>query len=289
MTTSTNVRTILLLLLAMAIPTAVAAQGDGKREPAPASEKLAEWPELKQPDKDRVLALVGQFRKEDPELRADATKQLLAIGAGGMPLLLQQVSDRAENINSHLFALFDSLLEPRHSALMARETKKPRIELRRYLMQRLCRFGDKDLLPVLEATSKDKDEATAFYAALGMLAQKRREAVPAVVTYTKLHWKEVGPITAEVLPAARSQEVGAWVFEAIAKAPAAEQMAGLRLLRYLAVKEHNLIMRTYLQAPDHTVKKEAVNTMRVLNGEDPIENLTVFQAIEMAKQWLAKI
>jgi hypothetical protein len=37
------------------------------------------------------------------------------------------------------------------------------------------------------------------------------------------------------------------------------------------------------------VKREAINTARVLHGEEPIENLSVFQAIEMAKQWLDKL
>jgi hypothetical protein len=87
---------------------------------------------------------------------------------------------------------------------------------------------------------------------------------------------------------ARSNEVGAWVFEAIAKAPVPEQMTGLRFARYLAVKDQSVILRNYLQAPDHTVKKEAVNAMRVLHGEEPIETLDVFKSIEMAKEWLKK-
>ena len=70
--------------------------------------------------------------------------------------------------------------------------------------------------------------------------------------------------------------------------PVADQMAGLRLLRQLAVKDHVVVVRGYLGSPDHTVKREAVNTMRVLHGEAPIENLTVFQAIEMAKEWQKK-
>ena len=38
-----------------------------------------------------------------------------------------------------------------------------------------------------------------------------------------------------------------------------------------------------------TWKREAVNTARVLHGEQPQENLTVFQSIEQAKQWLNKL
>ncbi|HZN38611.1 MAG TPA: hypothetical protein VFD82_07395 [Planctomycetota bacterium] len=286
-----------LLLHVLPLPCEIRAQGtpnpeaapkaQGKPEPATAT-KLAEWPALKETDKERVLSLAGQFRKDNPKLHEEAKQQLIALGDGAMPLLLQQVSDKDEAFNAHLFSVFDEALKPAHAALMARESKKPRVELRRYLFMRMCRFVDPELVPVLKAASKDKDEPTAFYASLGMLALKEREAVPAVIAYTKTKWKEVGAITAEVLPAARSMDAGNWVFEAIAKAPPADQMAGLRLVRYLAVKEHLLIMRTYLKATDHAVKKEAVNTMRVLHGEAPIENLTVFDAIQMAEEWLKK-
>lgn len=287
---------IAIATLALLTPFAsLFAQGGDPKSDHPANqgqpakiEKLGEWPAIKDTDKDRVLALVGQFRKADTELHAAATKQLLAIGESAMPLLFQQVSDNTNNVNTQLFAVFDTLLEPKHAALMARESKKQKVALRRYLIQRLCRFLDADMLPVLANAAKDKDPETAFFGALGGLALKQKEQLPAVLAYSKNHWREVAPICTEVLPNARSNEAGSWVFEAIAKAPSADQMVGLRLARYLAVKEHTIILRGYLQAADGSVKKEAVNAMRVMHGEAPMENLSVFQAIEMAKEWLNK-
>ncbi|MBL8727479.1 MAG: hypothetical protein JNM25_03540 [Planctomycetes bacterium] len=260
-------------------------------EPGPDGppKKLDEWPTLKDTETARVLPLVGQFKKADPELQAAAARDLQAIGAGAAPLLFQQVADRAENVNAQLFALFDSMLDRRHAALMARECKKPRVELRRYLIRRLCAFADRDLLPVLQATAKDKDELTAFYAQLGALALRQRDAVAPVLAFTKLHWKDVGDLVATVLPAARSTDTGSWLFDTIAAAPPADQMAGLRLLRYLATKEQASLLRRYLEATDHTVKKEAINTARVLHGEAPMENLSVFQAVEMSKEWLKQL
>lgn len=287
-----NMRTF-AALAALAAAIAVASPrtpAQTPKPPAPAAQgKLDEWPALKDTDKDRVLALAGQFRKADPQIQEDARKQLVALGDGAAPLLMQQVSDRAENTNPQLFAVLDEVLGARHAALMARETKKPRIELRRYLTKRLCRLGDPDMTPLFESLQKDKDEQTAFYAQLGLFAQKRREPLPAVLAYTKTHWSEVGPLVAEVLSPGRSRELADPVFELIAKAQAADQMAGLRLLRYAMVKDQGMILRRYLEASEHTVKREAVNTARVVHGEPPIENLSVFQAIEQAKAWLQKI
>lgn len=283
------------LLLAWIAAGSLPAQNGATPAPAPAQapaqakvEKLAEWPAPKDSDKDKVMALVGQLRKPDPALHEAARKQLVTLGVSAMPLLFAQVTDHAENVNPDLFLVFDELLGPAHAALMARETKKPKVELRRYLIRRLVHFHDADLVPVLVATVKDKDPETSFFASLGALALKQKEQLPSVLAYTKMNWKTVGTLVAEVLPGARSTEAGSWVFEAIAKAPVADQMAGLRLARYLATKDQTTILRTYLQAPDHTVKKEAVNAMRVLHGEAPIENLDAFRAIEMAKEWLSK-
>lgn len=291
-------RTPLLAALcgALFLPPLAPAQAEPP-QPAPATgqgpgeqpKKLDEWPQLQDADKNRLLPLVGQFKKADPELHATAHKELVAIGAAAAPLLFQQVADRAENVNPQLFLVFDEVLDHRHAALMARECKKPHVELRRYLIKRLCAFADRDLLPVLQATTKDKDELTRFYAWLGALVLQQRDAIAPVLAYTKVHWQEVSDFVATVLPAGRSTDTGTWLFEAIAKAQPADQMAGLRLLRYLATKEQASLLRRYLEASDHTVKKEAVNTARVLHGEAPLENLAVFQAIEMAKQWLQKL
>ena len=260
---------------------------DTPAEKAPA--RLEEWPELAKPQKDRALALCGQFQKDDEKLHAQATEELLALGAGAAPLLFQRVSDRPENRNEHLFAVFDSMLDRRHSALMARQCKKPQIELRRYLIRRLCAFAEIELLPVLKAHAGDKDAATAFFASLGMLALKQKDAVAPVLAYTKTRWDEAGDVVAAVLTTARSDEVGGWLWDAIADARPTDQMAGLRLLRYAAPRQQASRLRPYLESPDHTVKKEAVNTARVLHGEAPLENLSVFQAIELSKQWLQKL
>ena len=91
---------------------------------------------------------------------------------------------------------------------------------------------------------------------------------------------------AEVLQPVRSVKAGEQVLKAIAKGDAVEQMAGLRLLRYVATKDQAVELKGFLRSSENNVKKEAVNAMRVLHGEEPIENLSVFQVVEMANKWL---
>lgn len=250
--------------------------------------KLDEWPELKQTDKDLVRSLAKQFHKEE-KLHEEARQRLEAIGAGAAPILIRLVSDRANNINGELFKVLDKIVAREHAALLAREVGGPSVELRRYLLRRLCHYPDPTLVAVFTPAANDKDPEVAFLAALGLLVNKQKPGLAGVLAAARTRWSEVGALLADVLPAARSADCATWVLEAIAPAQPAEQMAGLRLLRYLMVDQQRFVLRTYLQAPDHTVKREAINTARALAGEAPIENLSVFQAIEMAKKWLEKL
>jgi len=274
-----------VLALALTLATTVAAQQDKPAAP-PAPAKLSEWPKLADADRERVPGLVGQLRK-GAGARDTAQKQLIALGAGVAPQLFAQVSERVVNVNDAVFAVLDGVLGPAHAGLIAIEMKKPRLELRRYLSTRLCRFADPDLLPVLQSTMTDKDEVTAFHAALGALALKHQEALAPVIAYTRNRWVDVSKTAGEVLP--RDRDLGNKMFEAIAKMDAIDQMTGLRLLRSVVVAEHKSTVRTYLQASDSSVKREGINLMRVLHGEQPDDKLPVFQVIEQANAWLKKV
>lgn len=275
-------------LCALAIAGAVCRAQDPAPKPTPPAGAPTEWPALSNMDKDKVLPLVGQLRKDKPELRDAGRKQLIALGPGAMPLSFSQVSDRAPDAatNAQLFLVFDEVLKPEHAQLMVRELTKPRVELRRYLVRRLARFHDATVLAPLQKCAKDKDADIAAAAAIGAFALGDADSLPAVIGVARTSWKEYAPMIAEVLQPVRSVKAGEQVLKAIAKGDAVEQMAGLRLLRYVATKDQAVELKGFLRSSENNVKKEAVNAMRVLHGEEPIENLSVFQVVEMANKWL---
>ena len=88
---------------------------------------------------------------------------------------------------------------------------------------------------------------------------------------------------------ARSTETGSWLLEQMAKASPVDRAAGLRLIRHLGTKDQSGALKAYLDNEDRTVVKETVNALRCMNGEAPMENLSVFDGINMAKAWKAKL
>ena len=88
---------------------ATVATGLGTAQDAPPAPtpKATAWPKLAATDVDRVVALVTQFKKEDPQLHTDATAKLLQLGAGAAPFLMQRVHDKEPNENAQIFAVLE--------------------------------------------------------------------------------------------------------------------------------------------------------------------------------------
>ena len=251
--------------------------------------KLSAWPKLGKRDGDRARAAAKQFRKPRAQLHSAASERLKHLGAGVAPVLIPLISDRAQNINEHIFEVLDHVVDETHAALLARETKRKSVECRRYVARRLAGMRDKETLPVLKRMLADKDEDVAFFAALGALAVGEDIGVDGVLAAARQRWGEQRALIAATLTPARSDRAGMRIWLRIEGARPTDQMAGLRLLRYLATKSQRGRLRRYLGSADFAVKREAINTARVLHGEAALEKISSFQAINLAKQWLEKL
>lgn len=285
----------LLFSLALGLTPLVGAQSPADKSSPPASvpatqavPKLDKWPALKSTDADRANAMLAQFRK-DPSLHAGAADGLAAIGDAVAPLLFQKVTNLPDNTNAQVFGVLDRILGPQHAALLARMAKHKVTEVRRYVLYRLCRFRDADMVPVLDAAMKDNDPEVAFQAALGLVVLGRRSGLDALLARSRSDWNGMKKDAEEVLPTGRGAEAGGWLIEVMAKATPVDRAAGLRLMRYLGAKDQSGSLKAYLDNEDRTVVKETVNALRCMNGEPALENLSVFDGINMAKAWKAKL
>lgn len=286
---------LLLFALPIASPTANAQETKDAPPPSAASttgakKPLAAWPALQAKDRDRAIVLTGQLKKEDEAVRTAARGEMLAMGAGAAPVLFQKVGDAEKELalNEELYLVFDEMLTEEHRALMAEQAKKKKIELRKYLLRRLCLMADPELKSAFEPFRKDADEQTLLYATLGLAARKDKDALMQLLEITRTDWASHVELVSKALPFARSSECALALAERMANDGNEVKAAGLRLMRYVATENEKPIIKTYLGAEDHGVVKEAVNVMRVMNGMEPLEKLSAFDVIGMAKEWQSK-
>ncbi len=260
------------------------------KEKAELPKELSAWPMLTAPDRDRALSLTGQFKKDDEALRKAARDELLAMGAGAAPILFQKVGDAEKELalNEELFVVFDSMLAAEHRGLMAEQVKKKKIELRKYLLRRLCLMADPASKTTFEPFRKDADETVKLYANLGLAAIKDGDALLVVLEMTRKAWADHVDLVKQALPSARCSECAKVVCAFMQPENNETKAAGLRILRYVGTEAEQATIKLMLTSEDHGVVKEAINALRVIHGMDPLEKLSAFDAIGMAKEWQSK-
>lgn len=287
--------TMLVALAAFApVATAQAAPSEGAPKSAQAAAELpkplAAWPQLSAADRERALTLTGQLKKEDEALRKSAREELVKLGAAATPVLFQKVGDAEKELalNEELYAVFDATLTAEHRGLIAEQVKKKKIELRKYLLRRLCLMADPASKPTFDPFRKDADETVQLLANLGLAAIKDTEALLVVLEMTRKAWADHVDLVKQALPPARSSECATVVLTFMQKENNEAKAAGLRILRYVATENEQPSIKTMLTSEDHGVVKEAINALRVIHGMEPLEKLSAFDAIGMAKEWQSK-
>ena len=249
------------------------------------------WPELSKAEQKSVgKACQALRRAKKPERREKVEADLVAFGAGACPFVLDRLSDHKTNVNDSLGRVLDQLTEPRHADLLAARVTDRKVAVRHYVVTRLTTLAKPELAEMFRGAREDKSEAVAQQAAFGLAACGATDSLAQLLQLANQSWDEHQAQLALALPAARGTEATDLVLGAVANADLPEQATALKLLRYLATSESAKAIAPYLDSEDSHVKREAINALRVVvNGEPPLETLSVFDAIERANKWKARL
>jgi hypothetical protein len=249
------------------------------------------WPALDESRAARARVLCEELIGTDEEAAVAATDELVAMGAGVAPLVIARLGEAKASRHADAFAgILDQVVADQHAPLVEDCAKQKQNEIRAWAVGWLARHPDEQHRDVLEKTADDKDAEVAFRAAAGLLALGDLDRLEAVFETCAEDWPPHAAFVGAVLPPARSAEAAELVFAKMTAKEVRAQVTGLRLLRSLAPPDTAGRIGSYLDAQQHAVKKEAINALRVVvDGEAPIEDLSVFQAIEQAKQWKERL
>ena len=249
------------------------------------------WPKLDAKTQERLSVLWENLLRKEDELTKKSEQEFVSIGAGAASYLLNKLTDSEnKNCNETLFRVLDQITAPPHAALLAPFARDKRVCVRRYVVGRLALFHDPASADVFKAAAKDKDAEVVYRAQLGLLGLADKSALEPVLTRCADEWGDVGELTLKAIAPARGIELGNAALRRVDEGDAKLKIAGLRLLRALGTKSHAHGIAIYLDAEDNAIKKEAINALRVIvEGQPALEELSVFEAIEMAKEWKKKV
>ncbi len=250
--------------------------------------QLASWPVLEKIQRQRVQPLLRQLSKK-PALVAKAQTDLGAMGAGVAPLLLRQLTKDTE---ARIIVL-DRCLQVEHAELLAAFAKHKEVTVRRYVIGKLGQLRQPCSEPALRNGMSDKDGEVALQATFGLAALTADgKALEKLFQLCQTDWKKIEVQCTESLAVQRDAKHIPWIEKHFAEATDLEKVATLRMMRGLAPKEAANFAAIYLDAEASLVKKEVINTLRVIvDGDKPLslDSLTVFNLIGKINKWKKRL
>jgi hypothetical protein len=267
----------LLLLLTLSLPATAQSKPAG---PA--------WPKVTEGQKEQLNIWITRVVRGAAGEAELAEQSVVGFGAGAVPILLARFgdSDKEKAGNSALVRVLDQLLVKEHGPLLVPLMADKRVSARRYGAQKLFQFAHQDLKPAFQKMQGDADAEVALAGSLGLARLGDISCLDALVTPTAKDWKKKGADIREAVKGVKGNPATLKLMEMLAKDDATMKTAALRLLAVAGTKDAVIAIKPYLDKEQGQIKKEAINALRgIVDGDPPLEDLSIFDAIELAKQW----
>lgn len=281
------------------------------KPPAEPVKRLEAWPKFESDQLKTVKTDIERLRKSNtPEMGKSAEEALVAAGGGIVPLLLPVLPKEAdEDAKARITRTLVRVTTAEHSRLLQSEFENKSVEIRTWAMRRCAAWGDAGLKPAAEAALErvkklgDKADAEELYAAslcatsagsTAGLAGLHRWAIDAwgkrgVEMRTALDGLR-GPAATEIVLAYIKPEDYPKLNAALM--PTADRqrvVAALNLLAGCGDKLSLSRVKPFLDSNDNSIRIAAINAVRgMADGEGPVADLPVFDAIELAKKLKSK-
>lgn len=269
------------------------------------TERLEEWPELDRSLRDGVSTDVQRLRKaRTPEMGEQAREALIATGAAVAPELISALGkEKDEEARDRIVTVLDAVTGAVHTRLLARSFDDRSREVRTWALGRAALFPDPGIRSSAEAaltharkavkgTKRDREaEAELLAAALAATSGGSLDGLDVVLGAAE-DWKRHGNEIRQACEGVRGAAASKRVVELLGKAEErAAKVAAINLLAGCGVAESAVpALRPLLDSDDSTIRIAAINALRgIVDGEPPLDKLSVFDSIEEAKRWKQRI
>ncbi len=286
------------VLLALAPPAAATAQ----EPPAEEVQRLEAWPEVAKDQRAELEKDVERLRKASTvDMGTQAHAALVARGAGAAPLLLDKLGkEKDPAARLRLEATLAAITGAPHTRLLAQRFGDGSEHVRVFALRRAAVFPDPGLREAAlaawskatDAAAKSKAGELELYAtALAVTSSGALEAFPRLCEEAESRWKDCGE---EIRAAAAGARGPAATELAAGLLKSASDQRSVAILRVLAScgdpEGAPRLVKRYLDSENSQVRVAAINALRgIVDGEPPLDKLSAFDAIELAKKWKQRI
>ena len=294
-----------LLALAFALllaPTVVHAQGGDPllRDPEKKGGKfdsskvtyLTAWP--KPQKKEQITTDLDRVVKASiPEMAEGGHQGLVAEGTAAVPFVLERYGrEKDDEVLARLKAVLMEITKPEQTRLLAQDFAHKDVLHRTFALWRCAAWPDAQIKPLAEAAwakvVKQGEKADAderYAAALCTTASGSLAALDAVFEIAQKSWAKKGGELRIALEAVRGPEPTKTLLGRLGGERKAK-IAALKMLAGCGDKSAVGPLKPLLDDTDNEIRVVTINALRgIVDGDSPLDQLSAFESIEMAKKW----
>jgi hypothetical protein len=284
------------------LATLVVAQEPMSKEPpkAKAAEPvkyLDAWPKPQNADtlKTDIERLI---KVRTPEMGVQARQALIADGASAVPFLMDKYGkEKDPDAARRMREVLVEITKADQTRLLAKHFEKPSAAERTFALWRCAAFPDKELAASAEKAfanvEKQADKADPeekYAAALCVTSTGSLKGLDMLYTIAANEWGKRAVELRAALNGIRGPEPTKIIVAKLQNSDRKQKVAVLHVLSGCGDKSAVPYVRPFLDDDDNSIRVAAINAMRgIVDGDPPVEQLSVFEAIEMAKAWKAKL
>lgn len=284
----------MIRFLALLLPLVCGAAGAAADDPV---ERLEAWPELT--DEARIEKDVARLRAANTEaMGTEAHAALVADGAMVAPLLLKALGkERDADARARIVAVLDLVVGAPHTRLLAEWFDDRALQTRVWTRRTAARHPDPGLAAAaasawkaVEKQKKKADPEERWVTSLLLTSTGDVSQLEVLLARAGEDWKRSGALLREVFAGLRGTEAPAALAASLADAGRKQASPALRLLAACGSEAELRHVAPFLDSDDNTLRVDAINACRaIVDGEAPLERLSVFEAIELAKKWKERL
>ncbi len=256
-----------------------------------ARKKKLRWPKLPAAQKRKAKAWIYDLAHKNPLVVRKAEQNLESLGPAVLPLLLSSMSDSLPVRNPALEKAALAVVRKEEAPLLAPFLFHHLVSVRRLVPRLLARAGNRVVLPALKkALAKEKDPKAREGVILALCSMGDTAGLPGLFALAR---KDFFGRRDEILRAARALRGKAatrWLLGRLAGKDRKDQITALRLLALAGTRDAVPSVAPFLDAKNHALALEAINTLRsIVDGKKPMKHISVFQLIQLRKDWKARV
>lgn len=298
--------TTALGLLALSLAPAAHAQGGDSllKDPGKKNVKfdpskvtyLTAWP--KPQKKDQLVTDIDRLVKASiPEMAEGGKQGIVAEGTAAVPFVLERYGkEKDEDVLKRMKDVLLEITAPEQTRLLAQDFAHRDVLHRTFALWRAAAWPDPQIKPQAEAAwakvqkqAEKADPDERYAAALCATSSGSLAAFEAVFEIAQKSWPKKGAELRVALEAVRGPEPTKTLLGKLGGERKA-RIAALKMLAGCGDKSAIGALRPLLDDTDNEIRVVTINALRgIVDGDGPLDQLSAFESIEMAKKWKERI